>query len=48
MLLGWCTRCKRFRYVRVTNLGLVALQQHGIAQGVCAECERDADKERER
>ena len=37
MIHGWCTRCKRFKRVRV-NWTVTAIAGGKIMHGVCHEC----------
>jgi len=44
-LVGYCERCRKIRYVRVSAAGL-ALATRGVATGVCSDCERREEEER--
>jgi len=38
-IVGYCTSCRRIKYVRVGAAGLAMLGQRSVATGVCSDCE---------
>jgi len=38
--VGYCTSCRKVRYVRLTAAGMANVAAGGLAYGVCFECER--------
>lgn len=48
-LIGQCTECRRFRYVRVSSGSYALTAASGICEGVCVDCEEALeDRARER
>lgn len=47
-VIGYCEHCHRFKYVRVTSLGMVKLAATRIAHGVCDDCESKLEDDRRR
>jgi hypothetical protein len=46
-VLGRCTECSRFRYVRVGSGSYVRGALAGVCEGICQECEeKDAARPR--
>ena len=45
-LLGRCTECGRYRYVRVGSSGYVRAATQGVCEGLCVECEEVEDEKR--
>lgn len=45
-LIGQCTECRRFRYVRVSSGSYALTAATGICEGICMECEDAADARR--
>ncbi len=38
-LLGWCTQCRKVKWVTVGSAGMVAVARGELVVGVCADCE---------
>ncbi len=47
-LLGYCTECHRFRYVRTTSqsMAMMAARVSTVCEGTCYDCEEAEDKRR--
>jgi hypothetical protein len=41
-LIGYCTGCRRIKYVRVSGhqLAMMAARGSGVAEGICDDCEK--------
>lgn len=47
-VVGYCTHCRRFKYVHVTGTGLAKLAATRIAHGICSDCETKLEDDRRR
>lgn len=47
-LPGYCTECRRFKNVRVSNAGMAMLAARRVATGVCDACQDEQDARRRR
>lgn len=43
-LIGYCRGCRKVRYVRVAGHDLAFIANKSMAQGLCADCEKEGKR----